>query len=115
MAFHTEFFDKMWGCELLHEILIKQGITEVFQLNEFGPPDYEIALSILKPRCARLGEQYSPSEAADWVVYASHESSITIAGDSLAGFFREKWPDWTLRTHQGSYSTGNLRGTWDTG
>ena len=59
------------------------------------------------------GEQYSTSELTDWVVYASHESSITIAGDWLIRILKENWPEWLQRTYQGPYSTGDLRGTWD--
>jgi hypothetical protein len=111
MPFHKEFFHEMKGLELLHEALTARGITRVFQLHEFGP-DYEIELPIFEPRYAAGEEQYSTSELLDWLVYASHESSVTIAGDWLAAFFREEWPDWKERTYQGPYSTADLRGTW---
>lgn len=112
MPFHEEFFHAMKGPDLLREALADRGITRVFQLHEFGPPDYEIELSIFESRYAGGGEQYSTSESLDWLIYASHESSITIAGDWLAAFFRQEWPDWRERTYQGPYSTADLRGTW---
>ena len=49
------------------------------------------------------GEQYSTSEPSDWLVYASHESSITIAGDWLTAIFKEKWPEWMQHTYQGPF------------
>lgn len=104
----------MSGLELLHEALKARGILRAFELHEFGPdePDCEIELSILKPAYLWGGEQYCTGEPLDWVVYASHESSITIAGEWLTGVFKEKWPDWAQRTYGGPYSTEDLRGTW---
>jgi hypothetical protein len=46
-------------------------------------PEYEVELRICEPGYRDGGEQYSTSEHADWIVYASHESSITIGGEWL--------------------------------
>jgi hypothetical protein len=113
MPFHEECFHERHGLELLRKVLAERGIIRVFQLHEFGSPDYEVELSIFEPRYAGGGEQYSTSKSLDWLVYASHESSITIAGDWLSAFFRGQWPDWKERTYQGPYSTADLRGTWE--
>ena len=114
VAFHEDLFSLRRGAELLKQALREGGIERAFQLHEFAPPDpdYEIEISILEPSYARSGEQYSTSDSADWVAYASHESSITIAGDWLVEFFAKRWPDWRARTYQGPYSTTDLRGTW---
>jgi hypothetical protein len=112
IAFHVDYFEKMGGVRLLREALTRRGISRVYQLQEFVPPEpeYEIDLSILEPAYGSGGEQYSTSEPMDWVVYASHESSITIAGDWLTEIFKEKWPEWNRRTYEGPFSTENLRG-----
>ncbi len=114
MAFHVDYFEKMNGAELLQEALKTRAISRVFELHEFGPdePDYEIELSILKPAYLWGGEQYCTEGGVDWVVYASHESSITIAGDWLTEILREKWPECPQRSYGGPYSTEDLRGTW---
>ncbi|HXN52243.1 MAG TPA: hypothetical protein VN943_09920 [Candidatus Acidoferrum sp.] len=115
MAFHVEYYKKMNGLRLLREALVGRGISRVFELNEFGPdePDSEIELSILKPAYLWGGEQYCTDKSVDWVVYASHESSITIAGEWLTQIFKEKWPEWAQRSYGGPYSTQDLRGTWN--
>ncbi len=115
MAFHVDYIAEMDGLSLLHKALEMRGISRVFQLHEFGrfEPEYEIELSVLEPAYRGGGEQYCTSEAVDWVVYASHESSITIAGDWLTEIFREKWPEWAERTYKGPYSTEDLCGTWE--
>jgi hypothetical protein len=77
-------------------------------------PDYEIELEILEPGYRDGGVRYSTSAQADWVVYASHESSITVCGDWLIRVLREEWPGCDGRTYRGPFSTEDLRGTWDT-
>jgi hypothetical protein len=114
LAFHTDYFRAMNGLALLRETLQSRGITRVFQLHEFGDPDYEIELGIFEPAYRDGGESYSTSAEPDWVVYASHESSITICGDWLIHVFRAEWPGCDERTYRGPFSTGDLRGTWDT-
>src|ERR1017187_682000 len=46
-----------------------------------------------------------------WVVYASHESSITVCGDWLIQFFRKEWPGCEELSYRGPFSTEDLRGT----
>ncbi len=116
VAFHEDFFQERHGADHLRQALAEHGIERAFQLHEFGPPDpdYEIEISILEPTYSKSGEQYSTSESVDWLTYASHESSITIAGDWLVEYFAERWPDCGARTYQGPYPTPDLRGTWET-
>ncbi len=88
----------MNGLALLRETLQSHSITRVFQLHEFGDPDYEIELEILEPGYRDGGERYSTSAQSDWVVYASRESSITVCGDWLIHFSRGEWPGCDGRT-----------------
>lgn len=81
VAFHTDYFKRANGVALLREALHNRGITRVFQVHEFGDPDYEVELRIFEPGYRDGGERYSTSALADWLVYASHESSITVCGD----------------------------------
>ena len=113
LAFHTDYFQKIGGEELLREGLAKRGVTTVFLLCEFGDPEYEIELGTFLPGYRDGGEQYSTSNETDWVVYASHESSITICGLWLTDFFRQLHPDCAERTYKGPFSTADLRGTWE--
>ena len=113
MAFHTDYWETMDGAALLRVALQSRGIRRVFQLHEFGDPNYEIDLEILEPGYLDGGERYSTSVPADWVVYASHESSITVCGDWLIQFFRKEWPGCEKLSYGGPYSTEDLRGTWD--
>lgn len=115
LALHVDYFSSMKGPALLRGALAQRGVSRVFELNEFNPdePDCEIELSIFEPAYRFGGEQYCTSTGADWIVYASHESSITIGGEWLTQLLKEKWPDCTERTYGGPYSTNDLRGTWN--
>jgi len=114
LPFHVDYFKAINGLALLRDALGQRGISRVFELHEYGPdePDYEIELSIYEPAYRWGGEQYCTVAGMDWVVYASHESSITIGGDWLMEMLKEKWPECAQRTYLGPYSTKDLRGTW---
>lgn len=114
LAFHTDYFQNIGGEALLREVLKKRGVSTIFLLHEFGDPEYEIELGVFVPGYRDGGEQYSTSKEADWVVYASHEASITICGLWLTDFFRRLHPDCVERAYKGPYSTADLRGTWET-
>jgi hypothetical protein len=92
----------------------QQGISKLFLLHEFGDPEYEIELGIYEPGYRDGGEQYSTSEENNWMVYASHESSITVCGPWLTEVFRKLHRERAERTYKGPYSTPDLRGTWET-
>ena len=116
ITFHTDYFGRMSGTQILRKALEKRSVTRIYQLQEFGPPEpeYEIELGLLEPAYNSGGEQYSTSNPNDWVVYASHESSITICGEWLTAVFKQEWPEWSQRAYGGPYSTDDMRGTWDT-
>jgi hypothetical protein len=37
----------------------------------------------------------------DWLIYASHESSITVAGDWLLEAVKAEWPEWEQHLYTG--------------
>jgi hypothetical protein len=114
LAFHTDYLQNIDGLKLIRKELEKRHVSTVFLLHEFGDPDYEIELGIFEPGYRDGGEQYSTSEQMDWMIYASHESSITVCGQWLTEIFRKLHPECTERTYGGPYSTPDLRGTWET-
>jgi hypothetical protein len=84
LAFHTDYFQNIGGEALLREFLKKRAVSTVFLLHEFRDPEYEIELGVFVPGYGDGGEQYSTSKETDWVVYAAHESSITMASKPLS-------------------------------
>jgi hypothetical protein len=80
----------------------------IFGGFSFGPPDYELDRSA-------IDAHYDGSEAyitsdGEWLLYCSHESSITVAG-WLSDCFRRQWPDADKVTYNGPFHTDDLKGT----
>lgn len=116
LAFHTDYFHSISGQKILRDILGERGVSRVLLLSEFlGDPDYEIEIGLFEPGKSDGGEQYSTSLAGDWIVYTSHESSITVGGEWLVGGLRRLHPECAEPTYNGPCSTPDLRGTWETG
>ena len=42
----------------------------------------------------RYGERFWFNEDLDWIIYASHEGSITFGGRELISSLKGKWVDW---------------------
>ncbi len=114
LVFHVDYFKAMNGFTLLREVLGQRGVSRVFELHEFGPdePDYEIELSIFEPAYRFGGEQYSCTAGADWVVYASHESTITVCGNWLTQILRRNGPSARSVYLVGHIRQNDLRGRW---
>jgi hypothetical protein len=114
LAFHTDYFERIGGAALIRKALQERRVSPVYLLQEFGDPEYEIDVDLFSPAYADGGEQYSTSQQTDWLIYASHESSITICGHWLIDRLLQSHPECIERTYRGPYSTSDLRGTWDT-
>ena len=74
------------------ELFLRRGIARVFEflenhvLKDDGVPDPEW----LVPAGA---EVFWTSRELDWVLYVSHEHSITVAGDWLVAGVKAIWPN----------------------
>ncbi len=98
IAFQARHFEAEVGARELQSILSNRGLTRVWELRELRP-DLEIELSLLDLLYTQ--ERYWTSDAMDWVVYVSHESSITIAGRWLVDEIQNRWPIWRERVYAG--------------
>lgn len=113
LALHTDYFaGHREGATLLRSMLSSAGLTTAYELRETdNEPEYEIDVSIIE--FAYTGaEGYWTAPPFDWVVFASHESSVTIGGERLITPLKERWTDWNERSYQGPFSTSDMRGTW---
>jgi hypothetical protein len=110
LTFHQELWNFRSGNDLLLRFLEKQNISRCFLLRELGPPNFELDLDLINPL-------YDGSESfllsnAGWVLYTSHESSLTLAG-TIAEFFRGEWTDADCLAYGGPYHTEDLKGSWN--
>lgn len=99
-AFKTNAFDEAEAHERLRDILAARGIERVWELREYGP-EYEEDLALFEPYY-NGAEGYWSSGDLDWIIYASHESSVTVGGWLLAELKRI-WPSWQAHVWTGVF------------
>ena len=91
VAFHVRYFDERKRA-LLRKVARRLGATRVLEKREYKGFASEFDLELFEPvHDGREG--YWTSESVDWLVYASHEASLTIAGEAFLDNFRALAPN----------------------
>ena len=93
-AFQDSYFEKEFGYEKLQDILRKRGIIKLWEMRE-NDINYEIELNIFEPYYDGC-EGFWCDSNFNWLIYASHESSITFAG-SILSEIKSEWSNWQQR------------------
>lgn len=93
-AFQDSYFEKEVGAEKLQDILNNHGVERVWEIREDGK-DYEFELPVFEPYY-NGAEGFWCDSKFDWIIYISHESSITIGGWLLAEI-KSVWSNWEDR------------------
>lgn len=89
-AYQAPYFQAAMSVDRLRSLLAERGVARVWELRECGPA-YERDSAAVEIEY-NGAEGYWTSGALDWIIYASHESSITVGGWMLAEV-RKAWPD----------------------
>lgn len=76
----------------LREVLRNRGVERLWELREYGP-EYELDVELFDPCYTGAEGFWTSAGDPDWIVYASHESSITVGG-WLLGQVQRDWTDW---------------------
>jgi hypothetical protein len=98
VAFKARAFHDAVGHESLVAILGAHGIERVWELREYGP-ECEENVSLFKPHY-NFAEGYWSSGDLSWIIYASHESSVTVGGWLLQEV-KVMWPSWQAHVWTG--------------
>ena len=72
-------------------MLEARRIERVWALREYGP-EYMEDLALFEPYY-NGAEGFWSSGDLDWIIYASHERSVTVGG-WLLGKLKAIWPSW---------------------
>lgn len=100
IAFEAEWFFSQISLEMLHGLLQTREITRIWELREGGAV-YEMDSQLLNP--VYDGEEgYWTSQDMDWLLYVSHESSLTVAGGWFVSAIQALWPQWHQHLWHGS-------------
>ena len=111
IAFHSDWFDET-KVAATREALVEHGVGLVWELREGGDWGCESQVRSFDPKYTGA-EGYWTSSALNWLVYASHESSITVVGQWLIDYLERTFPGTERFEYRGPKSTPDLRGTWD--
>jgi len=93
MAFEADWFYYEIPLHVLQSMLEVHGITHIYELREPCGFEYEMDLELFEPYY-NGDEGFWTSENIDWLVYASHERSLTVAGEWLITAIQATWPNW---------------------
>jgi hypothetical protein len=101
VAFQSrEFFDER-RVRQLQRLLHEEGVRRVYELREFrSSVQRQVDLELLKPWYDGA-EGFWFDDSGDWLIYASHEASVTIAGERLLPALLAAWPAWREHTYSG--------------
>lgn len=99
-AFDAHAFNEVAPPDRLQGILGRRGVARVWELREYGP-EYEEDVSLFDPHY-NGAEGYWSSGALDWIIYASHESSVTVGGWLLEEV-QAVWPAWQAHLWSGAF------------
>jgi hypothetical protein len=91
-AFDAALFTDEAARSVLRRALAALGTARAWELREYGG-DYEMDLDILEPMYDGA-EGFWTDASYSWLIYASHESSITVAGADLLPALKRELPSW---------------------
>jgi hypothetical protein len=102
-AFNSDPFFDAQPQQYLRDALAELGVSRLWELRELDTDaDKEIELEQLEPRYTG-SEGYWTDDAFEWLVYASHEDSVTVAGERLLPALQRRWPDWAKHGYDARY------------
>ena len=93
LAVDSHAFVREMGAAPVQDILLRRGVACVWEMGEMWPyaPAYE-----METRQATFfgAETTWSSRSLGWLIYASHEDSLTFAGRWLVRAVKAAWPGW---------------------
>ena len=93
LALDISLFRAADGLDKIRQALSVHGVRACFDFSEFDEPTTRISLRDWEPAYDGM-EHFWTSEPLDWLVYASHEQSITLGGTWLIEAFKRSEPNW---------------------
>jgi hypothetical protein len=103
IAFNYEYIDEPTKILFLIEVLNKYGITKIYEytwgidmcteydLNSFSNNAFWRSDSYFYDY---FNEVFWFSDSMEWIIYFTHEETITIGGNSLIKHIKSQWSDW---------------------
>jgi hypothetical protein len=103
IAFDYKYVDDKSKIDFLKEILASHGVTYIYEYA-WGTDNcvqYDITKidQVFWRSDPRFWECYNEgfwfSDKMDWIIYFSHEETVTIGGQRVVDAVKSKWSDWS--------------------
>lgn len=92
VGFDAPKLEKLLPQATLRELILNLGAADVFLIHEYDA-DEQVHISDV-PQLYGWSETFMVSDQFDWVVYWSHEETITFGGRSIIRSVCSAVPDW---------------------
>ena len=92
VAFDSIDFENYFGYEKLRDLL--RDRKEIFEIREDKYKGYIVKYETFSPAYEAVGEGYWFDSTMDWIIYCSHEGSITFGGEWLINRLKLNWKEW---------------------
>jgi hypothetical protein len=90
-AFDDGKFRKRFRPPILRRMIARFGVERLYELREYGDENYVMSVELWDP-FYNFAEGYWVSKDLDWILYASHEGTMTVGG-RLKTEVIASWPD----------------------
>lgn len=82
--------------QIIKNYILSVGDNEIYEMNEFGLATYVISTESLYPFYPNRGEGETIwfSEHMKWIIYVSHDNTITFGGRALIKHIKDNWRNW---------------------
>ena len=92
ISFKADDFIKYFGYVSLRECLDKNSV--IVEVREWSENVFVINFENFEPEYGNGGEGYWFDRNMKWIIYCSHENSITFGGEDLIKRIKENWKEW---------------------
>ena len=95
IAFDSEAYEKEFGHKNLRIILREIiGLKEIIEIRELKYKGFVVKTETFEPSYEGIGEGYWFDSNMEWIIYCSHEGSITFGGEFLIKQIKDNWKSW---------------------
>jgi hypothetical protein len=92
IAFKADEFENKFGFFELRKILINN--LEIYEIREWLDKGKIVRFETFEPRYDGDGEGFWFQQDMKWMIYCSHENTISIGGQELVQSIKDNWKDW---------------------
>lgn len=104
ICFPQDYFLKDIGLKNLSNCLKKLKVEECYLLDEYKDDNKDFLISNEEIIPYNGLEKYYCDNSNEWIIYFSHENTITFGGKMIINILKSEWSNWKKVAERWSYS-----------